>query len=80
VDLVATTLAGPGGRAVPADAVSFAPVSPAPLAARSSAEVRVRVVLPDGQAPGRYQGLVLTPAAEQPVLLRLEVRPAGGGR
>jgi hypothetical protein len=56
-----------------------APASIAALAARTSAEVRVRVLLADDQAPGRYQGLVLTSAAEQPVLLRLEVRAAGGG-
>jgi hypothetical protein len=77
VELVVTTLAGPGGLVVPADAVSFAPVRVDPVPARASAEIRVYVRVPDGQGPGRYQGLILTPAAEEPVLLRLDVRAAG---
>ena len=78
VELAATSLAAPGGSAVGADAVGFVPDRLDPLPPRSSAEVRVRVHVPPGQEPGRYQGLVLTSAAEQPVLLRLEVRTAGG--
>jgi hypothetical protein len=76
VELAVTTLAGPTGLVVPADAVSFAPARADPVPARTSAEIQVRVRVPDGQGPGRYQGLILTPAAEQPVLLRLDVRAA----
>lgn len=78
VELAVTTLVGPAGLVVPADALSFAPVRVDPVPARASAEIRVRVRIPDGQGPGRYQGLILTPAAEQPLLLRLDVRAAGG--
>ena len=78
VELAVTSLAGPAGLVVPADAVSFAPVRVDPVHARASAEIRVRVQVPDGQVPGRYQGLILTPAAEQPLLLMLDVRAAGG--
>jgi hypothetical protein len=78
VELAVTTLVGPAGLVVPADALSFAPVRVDPVPARGSAEIRVRVRIPDGQGPGRYQGLILTPAAEQPLLLRLDVRAAGG--
>jgi hypothetical protein len=78
VELAVTTLAGPTGLVIPADAVSFAPVSVDPVPPRASAEIRVRVRVPDGQGPGRYQGLILTAAAEQPVVLRLDVRAAGG--
>lgn len=78
VELAVTTLAGPAGLVVPADAVSFAPVRVDPVPARASAEIRVRVRVPNGQGPGLYQGLILTPAAEQPLLLRLDVRAVGG--
>ena len=78
VELAATTLAGPGGGTVPAQAVEFLPARLDPLNAGTSAEVRLRVHVPDGQAPGRYLGLLLSSAAEQPVLLRPEVRAAGG--
>ncbi len=78
VELAATSLAGPDGLAVPADAVSVGPPRPDPLPARASTEVRLRVHVPDGQGPGRYQGLVLTPVADQPLLLRLDVTALGG--
>jgi len=78
VELAVTTLAGPDGLVVPADAVSFAPVWVNPVPAWASTEIRVCVRVPDGQGPGCYQGLILTPAAEQPVMLRLHVRAAGG--
>jgi hypothetical protein len=78
VELAATTLAAPGGLAVGADAVELVPARLDPLPPRSSAEVQVRVHLPREQEPGVYQGLVLSSAAEQPVLLRLEVRSARG--
>jgi hypothetical protein len=78
VELAVTTLAGPAGLIVPADAVSFAPVRVDPVPARVSTEIRVRVRVPDGQGPGCYQGLILTAAAEQPVLIRLYVHAAGG--
>ena len=77
VELAVTTLAGPAGLVVPADAVSFAPVRVDPVPSRASAEIRVGVRVPDGQGPGHYQGLILTPAAELPVLLQLDVRATG---
>jgi hypothetical protein len=77
VDLGATTLAAAGGRALPAEAVSVDPARLDRLPAQSSAEVRIRVRVPEGQAPGRYQGLVLTSAAPDPVLLRVDVRGSG---
>jgi hypothetical protein len=78
VELAATTLAGPPGQAVAADAVRFQPARLDPLAARTGAEIRLRVHVPGGQPPGRYQGLVLASAADQPVLLRLDVTPTEG--
>jgi hypothetical protein len=80
VELTATTLAASGGRAVSASAVELVPARLDALPAGSSAEVRVRVHVPPDQRAGRYQGLVLTSAAEQPVLLRLEVREGASGR
>jgi hypothetical protein len=78
VELAATTLVAPGGLAI---GVELVPARLDPLPPRSSAEVQVRVPLPRQQGPGIYHGLVLTSAAEQPVLLRLEVRTAlGPGR
>jgi hypothetical protein len=78
VEFAATTLAAPGGCALPADAVSLSPSRLDPSGPRSSTEIRVRVRVPGGQPPGHYQGLLLSSAAEQPVLLRLEVRATDG--
>ena len=77
VELTTTPLTAPGGTAVGADAVRLLPARLDPVPARSSAEVRLRVDVPAGQEPGRYQGLLLS-SAGQPLLLLLEVRAAGG--
>jgi hypothetical protein len=78
VALAVTSLAGPAGLVIPADAVSFAPVPMDAVPAGASAEVGVRVRVPDGQGPGRYRGLIVASAADQPMLVRLDVRAAGG--
>ena len=73
VDLHVTDLLSPNGHRIPADAVSLLPARVELLAAETSREVRLQVLVPAGQAAARYHGLVVTSAAPEPLALRLEV-------
>ena len=73
VDLQVTGLVSAGGDRIAADAVSLLPAQVELLAAGTSAQVRLQVHVPAGQAAGRYHGLVVSSAAPEPLALRLEV-------
>lgn len=77
LELAVTTLAGSAGRVIPAEAVALSPTRLDAAPMLSSVEVRVRVQVPDGQAPGRYQGLISTSASDRPLLLQLHVSADG---
>ena len=73
-----TGLSASSGRGIPADAVALVPDRFGVLAAGTSAEVRLRVLVPVGQPPGRYHGLVMISAIpSEPVALRLDVHAPG---
>lgn len=77
VGLRVTALTSASGDTVPAGTVSLVPdrVDVAPGGAR---EVGLSVLVPVGQTPGHYHGLVLSSAApDRPLLLRLEVLRPG---
>ena len=81
LELHVTSLVSADGSHLGVDRVSFSPTGAGPVAAGTSREVRVRVLVPPDQPAGHYQGLVVTSAApSEPMALRLEVRaPAGSG-
>jgi hypothetical protein len=73
-----TGLSSSSGRGIPVDAVSLLPDRVRLLAAGTSVQVRLRVLVPAGQPPGRYHGLVMLSAtASEPVALRLDVHAPG---
>lgn len=74
VELHVTGLMSSGGDLIAAAAVSLVPERVGLLAAGTSREVLLRVLVPPGQAAALYHGLVVTSAAPEPMTLRLEVR------
>jgi hypothetical protein len=78
VALHVTPLMSSNGRALAAESVSLVPQRLDLLAAGTSQEVRLRVLLPAGQPPACYLGMVLTSAApSEPMVVRLEVAGSG---
>ena len=78
VALHVTPLMSSNGRALAAESVSLVPQRLGLLAAGTSQEVRLRVLLPAGQPPACYLGMVLTSAApSEPMVVRLEVAESG---
>ena len=78
IDLHVTALVSSDGRAVPADAVVTVPERVDLLAAGTSREIRLRVLVPAGQPAATYLGMVLTSAAPaEPLVVCLEVRESG---
>lgn len=72
--LHATDLVAHDGSVVPAIAVGTTPTHLETSDARSTSEVRVTVVVPEGTAPGSYHGHLLATGLPEVVLpLRLEV-------
>jgi hypothetical protein len=68
----ATSMVGPPGASLPADAVAVAPAAPPGVAADGPVELRLRVAVPREQRPGRYRGLVVVPPdASLPVVLEV---------
>ncbi|TFV86971.1 hypothetical protein [Blastococcus sp. CT_GayMR16] len=75
IGLTVSGLVASDGHRIGADALSVVPDRVGLLAAGTSQEVRVRVVVPAAQPAGCYFGLVMTSAAPaEPMVLRLAVR------
>jgi hypothetical protein len=69
-----STLLAAGGAVLDAAAMTLDPAVLPPVPPGGTAELRVRVQVPLGQAPGTYHGLVLVSAApEQPLPIRVQV-------
>jgi hypothetical protein len=68
----ATSMVGPHGAALPADASTLAPVT---SGGAGPVEIRLRVAVPREQRPGCYRGLVVVPPGACLTVV-LEVLPA----
>lgn len=80
VSLHLTSLVCGHGASLPATAAGLSPDRVPVVPAGSPREVRLRVVVPVGQAPGEYHGVLLTSAApEEPTAVTLTVLADGPG-
>jgi hypothetical protein len=72
-----TCLVSGDGAVLPVEALTCEPAGDAPLASAGAREVLLRVSVPVTQPLGRYHGLVVAPAAPDPMRLTLNVIDGG---